>query len=82
MAAHDAEEIYRGGQERDQAWGVVRTPGRDARRPALARPRLLRRDRRAKASTRPVAMPGAPYMLQRDALGVAPPGAEARRAHR
>lgn len=26
MAAHTAEEIYRGGQTRDQAWGVVRTP--------------------------------------------------------
>ncbi|MGE5596623.1 MAG: CaiB/BaiF CoA transferase family protein, partial [Hyphomicrobiales bacterium] len=26
IAAHDAEYVYRGGQERDQAWGTVRSP--------------------------------------------------------
>jgi crotonobetainyl-CoA:carnitine CoA-transferase CaiB-like acyl-CoA transferase len=26
IAANDAESVYRGGQERDQAWGVVRSP--------------------------------------------------------
>ncbi|MCK6564629.1 MAG: CoA transferase [Dehalococcoidia bacterium] len=26
IAAHDAEYVYHGGQERDQAWGVVRSP--------------------------------------------------------
>lgn len=26
IAAHTAEDVYRGGQTRDQAWGVVRTP--------------------------------------------------------
>lgn len=65
IAAHRAEEVYRGGQQRRQAWGVVRSPEEN-----LGDPHWEERgfwvevtgDGREK---RPVRMPGAPYRFSR-----------------
>ncbi|GIW13423.1 MAG: CoA transferase [Tepidiforma sp.] len=61
IAAHPAEAVYRGGQERRQAWGVVRSPEEN-----LADPHWSDRGFWAAAEGegregRPVRMPGAPY---------------------
>jgi benzylsuccinate CoA-transferase BbsE subunit len=62
IAANDAEDVYRGGQQRDQAWGVVRAPDE-----ALADPH--RADRgffvtvQGEGVDTPRAMPGAPYLF-------------------
>ena len=62
IAAHDAEYIYRGGQERDQAWGVVRSPDE-----TLADPHWHDRGHFAGITGEglpgPVLMPGAPYIF-------------------
>jgi benzylsuccinate CoA-transferase BbsE subunit len=62
IAAHDAEFIYRGGQERDQAWGTVRTPDE-----TLADQHFWDRGHfvftTGEGVAEPVAMPGAPYLL-------------------
>ncbi|MCC7365164.1 MAG: CoA transferase [Dehalococcoidia bacterium] len=62
VAAHDAEAIYRGGQERDQAWGVIRAPDE-----TLADPHWWDRGHfvhtTGEGVDEPVAMPGAPYLL-------------------
>jgi benzylsuccinate CoA-transferase BbsE subunit len=62
IAAHDADYIYRGGQERDQSWGVVRSPDE-----TLADPHLHDRgffvQTRGEGVDAPVMMPGAPYVF-------------------
>jgi crotonobetainyl-CoA:carnitine CoA-transferase CaiB-like acyl-CoA transferase len=62
IAAHPAEEIYRGGQERRQSWGVVRAPNE-----ALADPHWEDRGFWTEVSGEgrdaPVRMPGAPYQF-------------------
>jgi crotonobetainyl-CoA:carnitine CoA-transferase CaiB-like acyl-CoA transferase len=62
IASKDADYIYRGGQERDQSWGVVRSPDE-----TLADPHLHDRDFFAETTgegaDRPVMMPGAPYVF-------------------
>ena len=62
IAAHPAEEIYRGGQERRQSWGVVRAPDE-----ALADPHWEDRNFWAEVTGEgrdaPVRMPGAPYQF-------------------
>jgi crotonobetainyl-CoA:carnitine CoA-transferase CaiB-like acyl-CoA transferase len=62
IAANDAEDVYRGGQQRDQAWGVVRAPDE-----ALQDQHWWDRGFFASVSgegvEQPVAMPGAPYLL-------------------
>jgi benzylsuccinate CoA-transferase BbsE subunit len=61
IAAHTAEAVYRGGQERRQAWGIVRSPEE-----ALFDPHWDDRGFWAEVEGegregRPVRMPGAPY---------------------
>ncbi len=60
IAAHTAEEVYRGGQERRQSWGVVRAPDE-----ALNDPHWEDRGFWAEVTgegrKQPVRMPGAPY---------------------
>lgn len=62
IAAHDADYVYRGGQERDQAWGTVRSPDETLDDPHL-------HDRGFFVGTTgdgveaPALMPGAPYMF-------------------
>ena len=60
IAASSAEEIYRGGQERDQAWGIVRSPEE-----TLADPHLHDRGffvaTGGTGAAAPALMPGAPY---------------------
>jgi benzylsuccinate CoA-transferase BbsE subunit len=60
IAAHSAEEVYRGGQERRQSWGVVRAPDE-----SLGDPHWADRGFWAAATgegrSDPVLMPGAPY---------------------
>jgi crotonobetainyl-CoA:carnitine CoA-transferase CaiB-like acyl-CoA transferase len=62
FAAHSAEEIYRGGQERGQAWGVIRSPDE-----TLADPHWHDRGffvpTRGEGLADDVLMPGAPYVL-------------------
>ena len=60
IAAHSADEVYRGGQERRQSWGVVRAPSE-----ALEDPHWEDRGFWAEVTgegrEEPVRMPGAPY---------------------
>jgi crotonobetainyl-CoA:carnitine CoA-transferase CaiB-like acyl-CoA transferase len=61
IAAHTADEVYRGGQERRQSWGVVRAPDE-----ALNDPHWEDRNFWAEVTgegreSTPVRMPGAPY---------------------
>lgn len=62
IAAHDADDVYRGGQERDQAWGTVRAPDETVGDPHL-------HDRgffvgvAGEGVEQPAMMPGAPYMF-------------------
>ncbi|MBK9611258.1 CoA transferase [Candidatus Amarobacter glycogenicus] len=60
IAAHSADEVYRGGQERRQSWGVVRAPSE-----ALGDPHWEDRGFWTEVSGEgrdaPVRMPGAPY---------------------
>lgn len=62
IAAHDPDEVYRGGQERRQAWGTVRAPDE-----TIADPHW--HDRGFFAATtgegreEPALMPGAPYLF-------------------
>lgn len=62
IAAHTAEAVYRGGQERRQSWGVVRAPDE-----ALDDPHWEDRGFWAEVTgegrDRPVRMPGAPYLF-------------------
>ncbi len=62
IAGHTAEEVYRGGQERRQAWGVVRAPSE-----ALDDPHWSDRGFWAEVTgegrAEPVRMPGAPYQF-------------------
>jgi crotonobetainyl-CoA:carnitine CoA-transferase CaiB-like acyl-CoA transferase len=62
IAANTAEDIYRGGQEIDQAWGVVRSPDE-----TLADQHFWDRGFFAMTTgegvSEPVAMPGAPYVF-------------------
>jgi benzylsuccinate CoA-transferase BbsE subunit len=62
IAAHDADAVYRGGQERDQAWGIVRAPDE-----TLSDPHFWDRSHFVTTTgdglDEPVAMPGAPYLL-------------------
>lgn len=62
IAAHDAEYIYRGGQERDQAWGIVRAPDETLQDPHFwDRGHFV--ETTGEGVDRPVAMPGAPYLF-------------------
>lgn len=62
IAAHDAEYIYRGGQERRQPWGAARSPEENLDDPHW-------RDRgffvgvEGEGIDKPVLMPGAPYLF-------------------
>jgi len=62
IAAHTAQEVFRGGQERRQSWGVVRAPDE-----ALADPHWEDRgfwaETTGEGRDRPVRMPGAPYQF-------------------
>lgn len=62
IAAHDAEYIYRGGQERRQPWGAVRSPDEN-----LADPHWTDRgffvEVTGEGVDEPARMPGAPYMF-------------------
>jgi len=62
IGAHSAEEIYRGGQERRQAWGVVRAPSE-----ALDDPHWQDRgfwvEVTGEGRDSPIRMPGAPYQF-------------------
>lgn len=62
IAAHTAEEVYRGGQDRRQSWGVVRAPDE-----ALADPHWEDRgfwtEVTGEGRDTPVRMPGAPYIF-------------------
>lgn len=62
IAAHTADEIYRGGQERRQSWGVVRAPDE-----ALNDPHWDDRgfwvEITGEGRDGPVRMPGAPYQF-------------------
>ncbi|MCL4243469.1 MAG: CoA transferase, partial [Dehalococcoidia bacterium] len=63
IAAHTADEVYRGGQERRQSWGVVRAPDE-----ALTDPHWEDRGFWAEVTGegrdgRPARMPGAPYQF-------------------
>ncbi len=62
IAAHTADEVYRGGQDRRQSWGVVRAPSE-----ALDDPHWQDRGFWAETSGEgrdtPVRMPGAPYLF-------------------
>jgi benzylsuccinate CoA-transferase BbsE subunit len=62
IAAHSAKEVYRGGQERRQSWGVVRAPDE-----ALADLHWTDRGFWAEVTGEgreaPVFMPGAPYQF-------------------
>jgi len=62
IAATDAEEVYRGGQERDQAWGIVRAPDE-----TLEDPHFHDRGHfvplTGEGIDEPALMPGAPYIF-------------------
>jgi benzylsuccinate CoA-transferase BbsE subunit len=62
IAAHDAEYVYRGGQEIGQAWGVVRSPDE-----TLGDPHWHDRGFFVGATgegvEEPALMPGAPYIF-------------------
>jgi crotonobetainyl-CoA:carnitine CoA-transferase CaiB-like acyl-CoA transferase len=62
IAESSSEDIYRGGQERDQAWGVVRSPDE-----TLSDPHWWDRGffttSTGEGREEPVAMPGAPYLF-------------------
>ncbi len=64
IAAHDADYVYRGGQERGQAWGVVRSPEE-----TLSDPHLWDRgffvETIGEGAPNPAAMPGAPYVFSK-----------------
>ncbi len=62
IAESSSEDMYRGGQERDQAWGVVRSPDE-----TLGDPHWWDRGffvtTTGEGRDEPVAMPGAPYIF-------------------
>ena len=60
--AHKAQEIYRGGQERGQAWGVVRSPDETLDDPHL-HDRGFFVPTTGEGLDREALMPGAPYVL-------------------
>lgn len=64
IASRPGEESYRGGQERDQAWGVIRTPDE-----TLTDRHFIERGHWVNTTGEdvpgPVLMPGAPYMFSR-----------------
>ncbi len=61
IAAHPAEEVYRGGQERRQAWGVVRSPEENLSDPHWEDRGFWVAVEGEGREGRPVRMPGAPY---------------------
>lgn len=63
IAANDAEYIYRGGQERDQAWGVVRSPDETLDDPHFWDRGFFVSTTGEGAEGGGAAMPGAPYIF-------------------
>ncbi|WP_322797371.1 CoA transferase [Tepidiforma sp.] len=63
IAAHPAEEIYRGGQERRQAWGVVRGPEEPLFDPHWDDRGFWVEATGEGREKQPVKMPGAPYVF-------------------
>lgn len=61
IGAHTAEEVYRGGQERRQAWGVVRSPEENLWDPHWSDRGFWVEVEGEGREGRPVRMPGAPY---------------------
>lgn len=61
IAAHPAEEVYRGGQERRQAWGVVRSPEENLADPHWEDRGFWVEVEGEGREGQPVRMPGAPY---------------------
>jgi len=64
IAAHTAEEVYRGGQERRQSWGVVRAP-HEALEDSHWSDRGFWAEITGEGRTTPVRMPGAPYVFSK-----------------
>ncbi len=62
IAAHTADEVYRGGQERRQSWGVVRAPD-EALDDLHWEDRGFWVDVTGEGCDEPVRMPGAPYQF-------------------
>ena len=62
IAAHDAAEVYRGGQERGQAWGAVRSPEETLDDPHWA-DRGFFVPTEGEGASAPAMMPGAPYVF-------------------
>lgn len=62
IARHTASEIYRGGQERRQSWGVVRAPS-EALEEAHWDDRGFWAETTGEGRETPVRMPGAPYQF-------------------
>lgn len=62
IAAHDADYVYRGGQERDQSWGVVRAPDETLDDPHF-HDRGFFVETTGEDAQGPALMPGAPYMF-------------------
>ena len=62
FAALPAEEVYRGGQERDQAWGIVRSPDETLTDPHW-HDRGFFVETIGEGASAPAAMPGAPYIF-------------------
>ena len=62
IAAHDAEYVYRGGQELDQAWGMVRSPEETLDDPHFW-DRGLFVHTTGEGADAPAAMPGPPYVF-------------------
>ncbi|MBI5949225.1 MAG: CoA transferase [Chloroflexi bacterium] len=62
IAAHDADYVYRGGQERGQAWGTVRAPEETVQDPHF-HDRGFFVEVTGEDVDRPALMPGAPYIF-------------------
>ena len=62
IAAHSADEVYRGGQERRQSWGIVRAPD-EALGDAHWQDRGFWTEATGEGRDDPVRMPGAPYQF-------------------
>ncbi|MGD9889959.1 MAG: CaiB/BaiF CoA transferase family protein [Dehalococcoidia bacterium] len=63
IAINDAEQVYRGGQERDQAWGVVRAPEETLDDLHWWDRAFFTEIPIPNQATRAPVMPGAPYLL-------------------
>ena len=62
IAAHDADYVYRGGQERDQSWGVVRSPD-ETLDDQHFHDRAFFVETSGEGADSPGLIPGAPYMF-------------------